>query len=184
MNKKKLGLLLVALAMATPSAGAAIISRTYDFSATDFFVVAGSTSEPTVDPVVGRLSITFDSSADISDSANGTTDGFVLHSINIPVAPSGYSYLAERDMMVIGGLNFGVGAVGLDQNDWVITILDFSSSPNGVGFAFAPASAGDPPAWHTFLVTVTRVAPVAEPGTLALLGLGLAGLSLSRRRKA
>jgi hypothetical protein len=185
MKTKILGLLAVGLLSAPMVAGATIISGTYQFSATNFYQNGPSP----VDPVVGTFSITFDNSTDISHSWTGTTHGFVLHSINVPAGPGGYSYFAERDLLFIGGLVTGVGAIDANLDDWGLMVFDISSSPNAVFFAYSPIG----PEYmlpFTDIVSITRLGPapdpvpVPEPGTLALLGLGLAGLGLTLRRKA
>ncbi len=51
-----------------------------------------------------------------------------------------------------------------------------SSGPNGINFFLLAAPESE-------LMLVTSMIPIPEPGTLALLGLGFAGLAASRRRK-
>ena len=171
MKSKILGLLATGLLAGPMVAGATIISGTYEFTATGFL----DQSNP-IDPVVGTFSITFDNSADISDSTAGVTDGFVLHSTNFPAAPSGYAYFAENDWLTVGGLVTGVGAIDAGLDDWAIVIDDISSSPTGSIFGYSPIFAGELIGWLTFVVSVRRVEAVDEGSTFVLFTLGFAAL--------
>jgi hypothetical protein len=75
--------------------------------------------------------------------------------------------------------NFAIGALGAAE---LAELFSFTATAHFVRFNVASSHGGPGIGLSEVMFTGTAAA-VPEPGTLALLGLGLAGLGLSRRRK-
>lgn len=168
MKGKVLGLLAVGLLAGPMSANAIIISGTWTFTAgayTGSFSFSGlDTSQTYVDSTAAGFSL----STNFDTSGNGG---------------NAFSYNAYAPgTLVIGGLVSGLNTAGGAENDFILYNFDFPNSSSG-WLVYYPAGVDKievpPPIEATF-----QAASVPEPGTLALLGLGLAGLGLNRRRKA
>jgi len=175
MRTKILGGLILGLLAGPVAAAAAPISGSFSFTASGFGAGAP------YDPVTGWVEYSFDNSAEFFNAADGAT----INGVTVQVSVSGLSLpgswvpvltylnrLGVQDVLAIGHGPTTVVSAGTD--DWRVAVNSISGRPTFREFAYATSS--------TSSVFLTNTGSVPEPGTLALVGLGVLGLVLNRRR--
>lgn len=165
---------LVAAAMMAGPASAAIIHRTYEFTAGGFGAGAP------VDPVTGSFTVKFDNSASIVDASSGLT----VNAFNLSVAPLVYTYVNAVDSLIIGGANGGANSFDSAGDFWIqlFGVSGDNTRVAGVYYTTAGASFFSTKLWRSGGASVVS-APVPEPATwiMMICGLGFAGGALRRR---
>ncbi len=175
---------LTALLLAGPMpAQAAVVSGILHFSAGDF-----NPAGAPVDPVTGTVTYSFDNSASIFNATNGS----IVNGVPVTVAVSGLnlpgswvpvltyflvSPIGQADVLAIG--NGPTTIVDPGTDDWRFAARDISTGPLFREFLYA--SSTKPQVVFTSLTGSVQAVP--EPGSLALLVLGIAGLGLARADK-
>ncbi|HAV61732.1 MAG TPA: hypothetical protein DCY13_05125 [Verrucomicrobiales bacterium] len=167
--------------MALGQAQAGLITRTFDFTATAWFITP---PVPPVATLVGSATVTFDTD---DDSLATYTTGITLNSLNVALGsdvgfiydPTGSLPGTGVETLFVGGIEGQVFGT-FNTDDFAISI----ENPSSVMPMFSVALLSTPSAtWRSEIGTVTATATaVPEPLTLALFGIGMVGLVVTRRR--
>jgi hypothetical protein len=180
MKSKILGLLAAGLLAGPMAAQAAAINTTLNgvqIGSTIYNVTfwQDSTGSSTVDGVFGGPPpITFSNSTDALAAANAVVTAG--DAANFDYTPA----TGFNPSLYVNGFAL-VFAVDASTMSWVYGNSDTNLLLVGVG---GPLTQERSTRFGYSFAVFEAIAAVPEPGTLALLGLGLAGLGLSRRRKA
>lgn len=175
----QIGLMLVPvtlgfLALAQP-ADAAVITRTFQFSATNFGLIVGSGSP--VPSVIGSYTVTWDNAIALTNQTTGITQNSL--NISLGSAPA-WSYFLSGTMQ-IGGIANGTGGVSFASSDFTLQIVTAAGTPTFGNFLYSQSPVGATFVSTTGTVSLVTAAP--EPMTAALFGSALVGLGLARRRR-
>jgi PEP-CTERM motif len=172
--------LAAVISFAAP-AGAVVVTRTYDFSATNFVAAFGATPSPFA-TVAGTVTITFD------DAANqiAVTSGITLDSFNAALgSPIAFTYVAASNgIFAIGGSAASPQGLNFNTDDFTLQIRDVRTQPFFGSFSFTQV--GYTTSWHAGQGSViVHNSAVPEPGTWAMLlvGFGAVGAALRRPRR-
>jgi hypothetical protein len=159
-------------------ARAALISETISFNATNFTDDRGFPTVAPINPVVGSVTITFDTTVAILGT---TTTGITLNNINLNLTPSILQFRYDPFLGVLIVANTGPTiVVGAGQNDFFVALDNAATTPTFGELDYAQSQVTD----HFFMsrtgtATVTAVTDLPEPGALLLVATGLVALGLA-----
>ncbi len=182
-------LALAVVLSSLPAASATPITRTFDFTAYDFYIV-DSDLPPPFDPVNGSVTVTFDPSR----GAIRNTDGVEINDLNSGWAYTpAFNYYPDIDELAVGEVTpDGYGPQGFRDGTTDFTVfIEHASSDAPYFGAFEYTEPCTPSsclefsggAWRTNTGSLSFSAgSVDEPHSVALFEMGLLALFASRRR--